>query len=77
MPTMFSVMSMRATCRILAVMTGTADGHAQLPWPKVQTIEFAMYTSDLELAALFQFSTVYAFARLCVSILAERFKGEG
>mmetsp|Transcript_50211 Transcript_50211/g.101027 ORF Transcript_50211/g.101027 Transcript_50211/m.101027 type:complete len:460 (-) Transcript_50211:357-1736(-) len=78
MPVMFCVCSMRATCRILAIMTGKAHGHDTLQWPRVQTIEFAMYTSDLELAALFQFSTVYAFARICGSVLSDRafFKGE-
>jgi len=77
MPSMFSVMSMRATCRILAVMTGKATGHTEHYWPRVQTIEFAMYTSDLELAALFQFSSVYAFARICGSILSEAIFSKG
>merc|ERR1712032_582209 len=36
----------------------------------IRNIEFALESADLEMAALFQFSTVYAFSRICGSILA-------
>jgi len=71
MPTMFSVMSMRATCRLWAVFTGTVDLPAKYSTGGLKDVEFASEALDLELAALFQFSTVYAFARICGSMLTE------
>eukprot|EP00406_Dinophysis_acuminata_P030650 CAMPEP_0179358508 /NCGR_PEP_ID=MMETSP0797-20121207/78965_1 /TAXON_ID=47934 /ORGANISM="Dinophysis acuminata, Strain DAEP01" /LENGTH=575 /DNA_ID=CAMNT_0021073769 /DNA_START=26 /DNA_END=1753 /DNA_ORIENTATION=- len=69
MPIVFSIMTMRATCRLWALMLGTAEGCLDTEWRKLEAIKFAMYTSDMEVASIFQFSTVYAFARLCGSYL--------
>jgi len=63
---------MRATCRLWAIFTGTADDEAlKYSTDGVKDLEFALESFDLELAALVQFSTVYAFTRICGSILTE------
>eukprot|EP00419_Tripos_fusus_P046717 CAMPEP_0172831030 /NCGR_PEP_ID=MMETSP1075-20121228/22674_1 /TAXON_ID=2916 /ORGANISM="Ceratium fusus, Strain PA161109" /LENGTH=319 /DNA_ID=CAMNT_0013673417 /DNA_START=545 /DNA_END=1501 /DNA_ORIENTATION=- len=68
---MFSVMSMRGTCRIWALFTGSAFSSGTLSTTGIRNVELALETADLEIAALFQFSSVYAFSRICGSILTE------
>lgn len=71
MPAIFCVAGLRAGCRIWALLTGTA--HCAGPntndgciasWKEVESHEFALYNSDLELAALFQYMTIYGFCQL-------------
>jgi len=71
MPIMYSVSAMRAMCRIWALATGTADGTKSTQWENVESYEFALYHQDLELGSVVQFTSVFAFARLCGFVLKE------
>jgi len=65
-PCVFSVMSMRALCRVWALCTGTAHKkHKDWSWPEEETLENALFQADMELAACFQYFAVHVFARLC------------
>jgi hypothetical protein len=71
MPAIFCVAALRAGCRMWALLTGTAHCAGADPnitcqgtWNEVEGHEFALYSSDLELAALFQYMTIYGFCQL-------------
>lgn len=70
-PGVFSVMSLRALCRVWALMTGQTHHHESLHWPQVETIEYALFTGDMELAQAFQYFAVHVFARLCGEYLCD------
>jgi hypothetical protein len=71
MPCVFSIMSLRSTCRIWALITGVAQMSGSDDWNKVRRREFASYKGDVELATAFQFFTVASFARLASRYLRE------
>jgi len=77
MPMVFIAMSMRATIRIWAVMTGSAwvpfhrNPVEGATWEGVKTLELATYSMDLELAVTFQFYMVSCFGQICGSYLAD------
>mmetsp|Transcript_38936 Transcript_38936/g.70261 ORF Transcript_38936/g.70261 Transcript_38936/m.70261 type:complete len:458 (-) Transcript_38936:74-1447(-) len=68
MPLIFVVMSMRSLIRIWAVMTGSG-WHPGQDWDRIQRLELATYSMDLELAVAFQFYAVMMFGFLCTSFL--------
>merc|ERR1740121_3172763 len=70
-PGVFSVMSLRALCRVWALVTGTAHNNHHMHWPEEQTFEFALFMGDMELAAAFQYYSVNVFARLCGDYLCD------
>jgi len=78
-PLLFIVMSMRATIRVLAVMTGSAwSPQHRLPkeerltggWDHVVALEMSTFTADLEIAYAVQFMTVWIFGAMCGELLA-------
>eukprot|EP00929_Paragymnodinium_shiwhaense_P010201 TRINITY_DN114734_c0_g1_i1.p1 TRINITY_DN114734_c0_g1~~TRINITY_DN114734_c0_g1_i1.p1 ORF type:complete len:462 (-),score=80.23 TRINITY_DN114734_c0_g1_i1:355-1740(-) len=91
MPAIYAVMSMRATIRIWAVMTGSGwlgRGHicadpTDCKWSEVKLLEKATYQTDLGIANAFQFFAVFHFGNLCRKfvvqssyIRVERFNNE-
>jgi len=83
MPLVFVAMSLRATIREWAVMTGSAwttkvtkDMHGATPaerteqWESLKALEIATYEQDLQVAAAFQFFAVGAFGQVCSRALA-------
>lgn len=70
-PGVFSVMSLRALCRVWALCTGTTHNNTHMDWPEEQTFESAVFMGDMELAAAFQYFAVHVFARLCGDYLCD------
>jgi len=70
-PGVFSVTSLRALCRVWALVTGTATNKHHLRWPEEQSFEFALFMGDMELASAFQYFAVHVFARLCGDYLCD------
>lgn len=64
MPAVFIVMAMKAEVRLLELMTGSAV-HGDQTWSEYEAPLIALYTIDLELSAICQYVTVFAFAVLC------------
>jgi len=71
MPVMYAASSIRAQSRIWALATGKATGGLEKDWKHVEAYELSLYRQDLELGAVFQFASVYAFARLCSSFMVD------
>jgi len=78
MPLVFVAMSLRATIREWAVMTGTAwtaDCQGQAPavcqgmWEDIKAAEIATYEQDLQVASAFQFFAVGCFGQVCKEAL--------
>eukprot|EP00403_Amphidinium_massartii_P011371 CAMPEP_0178426406 /NCGR_PEP_ID=MMETSP0689_2-20121128/29218_1 /TAXON_ID=160604 /ORGANISM="Amphidinium massartii, Strain CS-259" /LENGTH=461 /DNA_ID=CAMNT_0020048091 /DNA_START=105 /DNA_END=1486 /DNA_ORIENTATION=- len=76
-PLLFVVMSMRATIRVLAVMTGSAwipqhrlPVEDRLTWAHIVDLEMSTFTADLEIAYAVQFFTVWIFGSMCGSLMA-------
>jgi len=70
MPTVFSVMALRATIRQWAIMTcsafaGMHRSDPTMPWKEIKNLELATYQQDLAVAAAFQFITCGLFGFAC------------
>mmetsp|Transcript_57897 Transcript_57897/g.130537 ORF Transcript_57897/g.130537 Transcript_57897/m.130537 type:complete len:437 (-) Transcript_57897:226-1536(-) len=86
MPLIFIVMSMRATIRQWAVMTGSAwlpYSHLNLShdeaveqWAEVKAAEQSTWTQDLEVAMGFQFFAIWSFGQVCSDSLRKMFREE-
>eukprot|EP00421_Protoceratium_reticulatum_P075643 CAMPEP_0168405656 /NCGR_PEP_ID=MMETSP0228-20121227/25251_1 /TAXON_ID=133427 /ORGANISM="Protoceratium reticulatum, Strain CCCM 535 (=CCMP 1889)" /LENGTH=441 /DNA_ID=CAMNT_0008419285 /DNA_START=72 /DNA_END=1397 /DNA_ORIENTATION=- len=81
MPLVFIVMSLRATIRQWAIMTGSAwypYRNASLPlaerqdlWTEIKAQELSTYHQDLEVASGFQFFAVWCFGQVCSASLTQ------
>jgi len=69
MPAVFIIMSIRSTERMWMVMRGfDTDGDA--------LTDLALFSENLELAAVCQYYTVFVFSQICVSLMAEQKSSE-
>jgi len=66
-PMVFVAMTMHASSSLWTILTGS--GGTQ---PLTEVQELALYDQSLAFAELFQFTSVYAFARICQSFLSQR-----
>mmetsp|Transcript_59839 Transcript_59839/g.129667 ORF Transcript_59839/g.129667 Transcript_59839/m.129667 type:complete len:479 (-) Transcript_59839:33-1469(-) len=71
MPMVFSIMALRSSCSMWALMTGVS-GHRGLPWVASAELEMGKCMSNLELASAFQYYTVLSFTQLCGSYLSSK-----
>jgi len=68
-PMVFVAMTMHASSSLWTVLTGSGGLYDQ---PLTEVQEMAFYDQSLAFAELFQFTSVYAFARICQSFLSQR-----
>jgi len=85
MPMVICAAALRASSRSWQLMTGNCpcsrgalpcENALRTPWdhrfPRIEHFEFALYRSDLELAAMFQFYAIFAFVRLIGEYVGDR-----
>jgi len=68
-PTVFSIETMRANTKVWGLVTGKSKELKRFKFAEAETLELLYAREDLEIAALIQFTAVYAFVRLISSML--------